>query len=176
MQERGSIPPQWNVGKPVNSWKSEGGLSEMAAKCVCLFFLTDHTHSSFLITHTDTFRLPTDAVSLLRGHAVRCLSQLLFSITDCFVAVASGRWNGLMITPTHILKHYITWQTMWWQHCVAECGKLSWLHHLRLRIQHMHITYVCMFQTPWGTQLVFCSHITDDVNAKAAGWFSIICL
>lgn len=42
-------------------------------------------------------------------------------------------------------------------------------------IQNIHSTYIWVVQTPWGIWLVSSSHITDDVDAKAAGCFSIIC-
>lgn len=57
----------------------------------------------------------------------------------------------------------------------SQCGTLSWWHHLHMRVQNVHSTYVGVFQTPWGTRLVSCSHITDDVDAEAAGCYSIIC-
>lgn len=71
------------------------------------------------------------------------------------------------------LKHHITELVLAALWLGQISSRLRLVFYIRARGAFM-VTH--MFQTPWGTQLlVFSAHITDDVDAKAAGWFSIIC-
>lgn len=72
------------------------------------------------------------------------------------------------------LKHHITELVLAALWLGQISSRLRLIFYIRARGAFM-VTH--MFQRPWGTQLlVFSAHITDDVDAKAAGWFSIICL